>query len=163
MNAKMIIEFSNPDIMQPKPWPVGIDMETGKALSGLGNDDGAMLIGFGIKGAQSVDVWFTPGEEFDGLELIEGLVPTFSNGGGFFEWGTPIKAASIQQPVKDIHFTLDIQMSNDAMQTGFDISAALERVRGQVYELDGSVGNTGRIADENGQKVGTWSFVEVAR
>lgn len=160
--SRLIIEFSHPDIMKPKPWPVAIDLETGRAISGLGNDDGALLIGFGVQGAQSVDVWFESGQEIS-TDLIKGLVPTFSGGGGFFEWGNPIRDARVQEPVSDKHFLIDIQMSNDAMLTGPAITAALEKVRQQVYDIQDPADESGIIKDENGQKVGTWSFVEVAR
>ncbi len=63
-------------------------------------------------------------------------------------------------PIPDKFFTLEIRMENSAMQSGFDVSAALERVRGQVYELDGSAGPEGIVKDENGQTVGKWSFEE---
>lgn len=158
--SKLIIEFTNPDIMQSKPWPVAIDMKTGRALSGLGNDDGAMLIGFGMQGAQSVDVWFEPGKGNDGLtDLIEGLVPTFSNKGGFFEWGTPIRSARVQEPITDKHLIIDIQMSNDATQTGEELAEILRAVVSQIEQQD-----EGRpIFDANGNKVGTWEYREVTR
>lgn len=157
--SKLIIEFSHPDIMKPKPWPVAIDLETGRAISGLGNDDGALLIGFGVKGAQSVDVWFESGQEIS-TDLIKGLVPTFSNNGGFFEWGNPIRDARVQEPVTDTHFIIDIQMSNDAMQTAEDVAAALMDL---AKILDAQSEESGRINDINGRKVGTWEYKQVTR
>lgn len=156
--SKLIIEFSHPDIMKPKPWPVAIDLETGRALSGLGNDDGALLIGFGVQGAQSVDVWFESGQEIS-TELIKGLVPTFSGNGGFFEWGNPIRDARVQEPVSDKHLIIDIQMSNDAAQTGEELAEILRAVVSQIEQQD-----EGRpIFDLNGNKVGTWEYKEVVR
>ena len=156
--SRLIIEFSHPDIMKPKPWPVAIDLETGRAISGLGNDDGALLIGFGVQGEQSVDVWWTSGEEIS-TELIKGLVPTFSNGGGFFEWGNPIRDARVQEPISDKHLIIDIQMSNDAAQTGEELAEILRAVVSQIEQQA-----EGRpIFDLNGNKVGTWEYKEVVR
>ncbi len=157
--STLIISFTNPDIMQSQPWPVAIDTETGKVLSGLGNDDGALLIGFGTQGAQSVDVFFTPGaDDFDGEE-VEGLVPTFSSMGGFFEWGTPIREAMIKQEISDKHLIIDIQMSNDAAQTGEELAEILRAVVAQIEQQD-----EGRpIFDLNGNTVGTWEYKEVVR
>lgn len=162
--SRLIIEFSHPDIMKPKPWPVAIDLETGKAISGLGNDDGATLIGFGMQGEQSVDVWFTPGEDTDGItELIKGMVPTFSGSGAFFEWGNPIRSARIQEPVTDKHFRIDIQMSNSEMQEPAEVAEALQKIVWQLTEGGMTLAGETDIRDVNGHKVGQWDVVEVAR
>ena len=51
-------------------------------------------------------------------------------------------------------FKLEIQLGNDVMQTMDDIAGALERVAvGNIH--NGS--DTGRIFDDNGNTVGTWS------
>ena len=171
---KLIIEFSHPDIMKPKPWPVAIDLETGRAISGLGNDDGALLIGFGVQGKQSVDVWFESGQEFS-TDLIKGLVPTFSNNGGFFEWGNPIRDARVQEPVTDPVFTLSIALRNAAMLTPNDIAGALERLASdmrnrtagdpheEIHKVPASTTIAGNVRDANGQQVGHWNIKEVAR
>lgn len=157
--SRLIIEFSHPDIMKPKPWPVAIDLETGRAISGLGNDDGALLIGFGVQGAQSVDVWFESGQEFD-TDLIKGLVPTFSGDNTFFEWGNPIRDARVQEPVSDKHLIIDIQMSNEAMQTNEELAALL---RDFANRLELGATEEGNLRDGNGQRVGTWEFKQVTR
>ena len=52
-------------------------------------------------------------------------------------------------------FKLEIRLGNDAMQTMDDIAEALERVAvGNIHNGQ----NTGRIFDDNGNTVGTWSI-----
>jgi hypothetical protein len=85
--SKIIIEFEHEDVMTPRPWPVGINAE-GIVTSGLGPDDGATLIGFGPKGKQEITVWLIAAST--NPEIVKGLVPTFSNEGGLFEWSLPI-------------------------------------------------------------------------
>ena len=52
-------------------------------------------------------------------------------------------------------FKLEIRLGNDAMQTVSDIAEALERVAvGNIHNGQ----NTGRIFDDNGNTVGTWSI-----
>ena len=52
-------------------------------------------------------------------------------------------------------FKLEIKLGNDAMQTVSDIAEALKRVAvGNIHNGQ----NTGRIFDDNGNTVGTWSI-----
>jgi hypothetical protein len=86
-----ILYFKHEDVMTPKPWPVAID-GNGFVLSGLGSDDGSKLVGFGPKGAFTVTVIrkdMTP-------ENVVGLVPTFSDGNGFFEWALEVQEVVVR-------------------------------------------------------------------
>ena len=158
MNA-IVIDFKcDEDIMVPAPWPVGIDADN-KVTSGLGNDDGAVFIGFAQPGVEGLA--YMP-EDIGDIDFeAEELVPVFSNGGGFFNWNLIIRGVRVIEPVviTDKHFTIDIQMSNDAVQTGEDIAEILRIVLTQVEQQ-----SEGRaIFDANGNKVGTWGYSEVAR
>ena len=58
-------------------------------------------------------------------------------------------------------FTLNIELGNDAMQTGADISDALHKLAGKVYGFDDAIeGERGVIMDTNGNKVGEWEVAE---
>ena len=81
--SKLIIDFQHTDVMQPRPWAIGVDADN-DVTSGLGPDDGARLIGFGTQGEQSVSVW--PEDARKDPASVVGLVPTFSDGDNMFEW-----------------------------------------------------------------------------
>lgn len=57
-------------------------------------------------------------------------------------------------------FTLTIELGNDAMQTGRDVSDALKQVASKVHSclIEEDYGNS--IRDENGNKVGEWGFMD---
>jgi hypothetical protein len=57
-----------------------------------------------------------------------------------------------------MRFTLEIELGNDAMTTGYNVAAALRRVSGQVAELvkKDLPGAEGAIRDVNGNTVGKW-------
>lgn len=93
--SKLIIAFQNLDVMQPHPWPVGINDED-IVTSGLGDDDGAKILGFGTLGEQSVSVWIEEARR-DPASVV-GLAPTFSNRGGFFEWQHVVAELSVIEP-----------------------------------------------------------------
>jgi hypothetical protein len=153
---KAIITFESPDVMASKPWPIGIDVND-NVTSGLGKDDGARLIGFGELGKQYVSVLIEDAR--DNPESVKGLVPTFAKDGGLFEWSIPVAEFTLTEPIVDKHFRIDIQMSNSAVQYGVDIAEILTRIARDVEQQD-----EGRvIRDINGQKVGTWEYVEVER
>ena len=103
MARRMIISFVNEDIHRPQPWPVGLDENPVPGFesvthwvvsSGLGNDDGAVLVGFGPIHEQHISV--LPEVAIDQPHLIEGLAATFSKDGGFFEWAIPVKELSVR-------------------------------------------------------------------
>ncbi len=50
-------------------------------------------------------------------------------------------------------FTLTIILGNDAMQDKYDVARALEYLAGELGYRD-----SGRVVDDNGNTVGTWSF-----
>jgi len=50
-------------------------------------------------------------------------------------------------------FTLTINMGNDAMADKYDVARALESLAGELGYRD-----SGRVVDDNGNTVGTWSF-----
>lgn len=61
------------------------------------------------------------------------------------------------------HFTLDIRLGNDAMQTGDDIAAALRIAADQVesaYDGDGKPSSKVLVWDANGNSVGLWEIAE---
>jgi hypothetical protein len=58
-------------------------------------------------------------------------------------------------------FTLEIDLGNDAMQTGSDVAAALRRLAVKLSDsLFDEGADHGRIMDLNGNKVGTWEVSE---
>jgi hypothetical protein len=81
--AKTIIKFESEGLSQSHPWPVGLD-ENNVVTSGLGPDDGAILIGFGERGQYSIDV--VAEDACKNPDSVVGLVPTFVKGGSMFEW-----------------------------------------------------------------------------
>lgn len=154
--SKIVIDFKHEDVHQPRPWPVGI--VDGIATSGLGQDDGAILVGFAKEGVQGLS--YMP-EEIESIDFdAQNIVPIFSNAGGLFNWNLPIRGfRTIEEVITDRHFTLDIQMSNDATQNGEDIAEILVRIARDVeQQSEGRV-----ILDANGERVGTWGYSEVAR
>lgn len=162
-----IIRFSNPDVRNsPRPWPVEVD-DTFTVLNGLGSDDGALLIGFGPLGAQRIDVLAEDGLA-DPSKVI-GMVPSFANG-GIFEWSCEVASIEEIVPVEvimDPHFILDIRMGNAGMQDGLDIATALrdiaDRLAPDGYGSAPDIDESHDVLDTNGQKVGTWTYKEVAR
>lgn len=87
--SKLIINFeAQPDLSVP--WPVGV--ENGTVTSGLGNDDGARLVGFGKQGEYHIDVF--PEAVINDPSLAVGLVPTFANG-TLFEWGVKVSSVDV--------------------------------------------------------------------
>jgi hypothetical protein len=70
-----------------KPYPVHIREK--RVVQGLGADDGAWLIGFAQPGKQELAVMADEG--LADPASVAGLVPIFSNAGGFFNWDCPIK------------------------------------------------------------------------
>ena len=69
-----------------------------------------------------------------------------------------------------MRFTLKIELGNAAMLTGDDLAAALRKVADKVenesthsqnYDGENQIDEMeGRVYDENGNKVGTWTIVE---
>ena len=154
--SKIVIDFKHEDVHQPKPWPVGI--ADGIVTSGLGKDDGAVLIGFAKADTQALA--FMP-EEIDTIDFeAEDIVPVFSANGGFFNWNLPVRGIRvIEEQILDMHLIIDIQMSNDAAQTGEELAEILRAVVSQIEQQD-----EGRpILDLNGNKVGAWEYKEIAR
>lgn len=159
--SKIVIDFKHEDVHQPRPWPVGISDEI--VTSGLGADDGAQLIGFAHAGVQGIERF---ADEWRGIDFEEqDWVPVFSANGGFFNWNLPIRGIRTIEEVIDRHFVIDIQMSNDAMQTSADIARSLRDVADfldNFGELDAS--DTSQIIlDLNGNKIGAWEYKEIAR
>ena len=154
--SKIVIDFKHEDVHQPKPWPIGITDEI--VTSGLGNDDGAQLIGFAKKGEQVLAYFL---EDTDDIDFeTQDIVPVFSANGGFFNWDIPIRGIrTIEEVITDKHLIIDIQMSNDAAQTGEELAEILRGVIAQIEQQD-----EGRpIFDLNGNKVGAWEYKEIAR
>lgn len=85
--SKLIIQFEHPDVMDPAPRPVGISAEN-VVTSGLGHDNGALLVGFGSQGAQRVEIFVD--EARSKPEDVLGLAPTFVKNGKLFEWPRPV-------------------------------------------------------------------------
>lgn len=90
--SRLIITFESLGVHQPQPWPIGID-ENNIVTSGLGRDDGATLIGFGVQRNYHVDVYASEIREHP--EKAVGLVPTFATASGMFEWSIRIKEVSV--------------------------------------------------------------------
>jgi hypothetical protein len=59
-------------------------------------------------------------------------------------------------------FTLEIEMGNEAMQSYADIAYSVQRIFADFRLRQGDVedGETGRIYDANGNRVGTWNIEE---
>ena len=75
--SRLVIDLKrDDDIMVPAPWPIGL--EDGVVTSGLGHDDGAVLIGFAKKDEQS-------------LAYMPEQIDTISDGKGFFNWNIPVR------------------------------------------------------------------------
>lgn len=89
----MIIHLVADPVTLRRRWPIAVDGNN-DVQSGLGPDDGARLIGFGPLGTQSVTVF--PEEAIDTPESVIGLVPSFSDGSGFFEWGVEIRELEVR-------------------------------------------------------------------
>jgi hypothetical protein len=56
-------------------------------------------------------------------------------------------------------FTLNIELGNEAMQTGLDVAEALKKVAKKIYMFGGEdelIGCGGKIMDGNGNSVGSW-------
>lgn len=174
MNALVIDLKRDDDIMVPAPWPIGIDADN-KVTSGLGNDDGAILIGFAKAGEQGLTHYT---EDIDAIDWdAEELVPVFSKDGGFFNWNIPVRGirkievAVVTDPV----FNLSIRLSNSAMLTPNDIAGALERLADdmrnhtagapheEILEVPETTTIAGNVRDGNGHMVGNWSIKETAR
>jgi hypothetical protein len=86
--SKLIIEFKHEDVMEPRPWPVGIN-DDNEVTSGLGNDDGAVWIGFARKGEQA---YFASTTDIGTLDFeSQDIVPVFTNNGTMFNWDIPIR------------------------------------------------------------------------
>lgn len=180
----MIIDFQHDDINQPRPWPVGVKADN-ITTSGLGHDDGATLIGFARQGEEALAWNVDEARDID--FTVENVVPIFANHTGMFNWDIPIRAIRFIETIKmpepapapavitDMHFVLDIRLSNAAMQTGEDIARALreiaDRLDNDTYygEWDALTpmgqGNVTDIIvlDTNGKRVGTWDIKEIAR
>jgi hypothetical protein len=58
-------------------------------------------------------------------------------------------------------FTLEIETGNDALQTGEDLARLLVRFAENIREGNGFGSNP--IRDDNGNAVGSWSFVATPR
>ena len=85
--SKLIIEFKHSDVMEPRPWPIGIN-DDNIVTSGLGNDDGAVWIGFARKGEQA---YFASPRDIGTLDFeTQDIVPVFTNNGQMFNWDIPI-------------------------------------------------------------------------
>lgn len=75
------------------PYPVAID-EQNNVMSGLGEDDGARLVGFSPRGKQELahivaDVRAIP-------SIAVGLSPTFSDGENLFLWDLEIAGVTFR-------------------------------------------------------------------
>jgi hypothetical protein len=57
-------------------------------------------------------------------------------------------------------FTLKIELGNEAMQTGTDVSEALQRLSSKLYDYGDLEDCSGVIMDLNGNRVGSWKVVE---
>lgn len=53
-------------------------------------------------------------------------------------------------------FKLEIELGNDAMRKGRDVIESVKQVMALLAISNLRVGNRGRIADVNGNKVGSW-------
>ena len=89
--SKIVIDFKHEDVHQPRPWPVAITDDI--VTSGLGQDDGAVLIGFALAGSQTLA--YMP-EEIERIDFeAEDFVPVFSADNRFFNWSIPIRGIRI--------------------------------------------------------------------
>lgn len=95
MGERLVLSFRAEDVHDPTPWPVAIDTQTGRVISGLGDDDGAYLVGFGPAGEQSVTIYLAAASE--DLSVLTGMTATFSNNDALFLWNVPIAEAGILQ------------------------------------------------------------------
>lgn len=100
---RMIITYDMQEDTKVTPWPIGLAEERlpqdeqrtrWKVTSGLGPDDGAILVGFGPLTEQRVTV-FPEAAAADPASVV-GLAASFSDGAGFFEWAIPVAELSIQ-------------------------------------------------------------------
>jgi len=55
-------------------------------------------------------------------------------------------------------FILKINLGNDMMQTGYDISSALQKVAITIEDYTNISDMRGRISDKNGNTVGSWQI-----
>jgi hypothetical protein len=88
--SNTVINFKpSGNVMDPAPWPILLD-ENWRVLSGMGPEgDGAQLVGFGPAGEQTVEVYAW--EAMKHPENVEGMTPTFSDG-GLFVWNLPVES-----------------------------------------------------------------------
>lgn len=100
----MIISYRRDNLDKPQPWPVGLDEKPVAGYddlthwvvsSGLGDDDGAVLVGFGPVGEYRVVVM--PEAAAADPTSAEGLAATFSKGDGFFEWAMPVNELTVRE------------------------------------------------------------------
>jgi hypothetical protein len=73
-----------------RPWPISVDADM-SVMSGLGQDDGARLIGFQQPGVQSVVLMASAWVQ--DLDAAVGLEPVFSNGYLFVMQGAIVEVA----------------------------------------------------------------------
>jgi len=149
--SKLIIEFQHEDVMQPRPWPVGVSADD-IVTSGLGHDDGARLLGFGPLGEQNVTV--SPEAARTDPQSVIGLAPTFSNvGGNMFEWRYLVRELTVIEDIKGIHTPDDLSKLAADLGVRSDWHEPDEqevdvRIRGN--HLDNAMGSTMRdIGDNN--------------
>lgn len=84
---QITITLDQTDVMKPRPWPIRLDADY-KVTSGLGQDDGALLVGFGPAGQQTITVYAE--QAVADPASVVGLTATFSDG-NLFLWGIPVK------------------------------------------------------------------------
>jgi hypothetical protein len=76
------------------PWPIAVDPE-GDVQSGLGDDDGARIIGFGPAGEQRIEVtWQVACLAPDS---VVGMSASFSDGEHFFVWKPTVARIEIKE------------------------------------------------------------------
>ena len=55
-------------------------------------------------------------------------------------------------------FKLDIVLGNDAMLSPLDVSRALAAMVPKIRKISGTLFDSGKILDRNGNTVGHWSY-----
>lgn len=93
--TRIVIDFQHTDINEPMPWPLGINDEL-VVTSGLGPDDGAILIGFGPRGhSRETGITRHPVDALNEPGALVGMTASFSKDGNLFEWDLPIRGIRV--------------------------------------------------------------------
>lgn len=91
MSVSLIIALRQGAGSDKRPYPIRIDNR--KAVTGLGRDDGATLVGFSKPNTQRIEL--TVDAAIANPGSVEGLWPIFANGTGMFDWSLEVDSIRV--------------------------------------------------------------------